>query len=152
LCAGNPRFGRGYGVGEQAADAVSWATGVSLLLFIQPGRCADIGAPAQGFVQAGHLQRRGMAEEYLARKVDTKATLLQVPLGDAALEYRALTAGGPAELIAATTTSSPLVGIAYGAITSTDSRQPAGAAVTAALTPCNVSFAGFCGHGNGCGW
>jgi hypothetical protein len=74
--------------------------------------------------------------------------MLQAPLGDAALEYRALTARGPAQLIAAATAGILLVGIAYGAIASADSRQSAGEAVTAALTVGGVSFAGFCGHRN----
>jgi hypothetical protein len=47
-----------------------------LLLLVQPGRRADIGTPAQCLIETGHLQRRGMADEYLAREIDTQAAVL----------------------------------------------------------------------------
>lgn len=93
-----------------------------------------------------------MAEEYLAREIDAQAAMLQAPLGDAALEYRALTPAGVAQLVATATAGILLIVITCGAIASADSRQSAGEAFTAALTLCGVSFAAFCGHGDGCDW
>jgi hypothetical protein len=47
-----------------------------LLLLVQPGRRADVSTPAQRLIQTDHLQRRGMADEYLAREIDTQAAML----------------------------------------------------------------------------
>jgi hypothetical protein len=62
-------------MGVEVSGLVDRATG-QLLLLVQPGRRADIGTPAQCLIQTGHLQRRGMADEYLAREIDTQAAML----------------------------------------------------------------------------
>ena len=53
------------GLWDLPAGQAGW-----LLLFIQPGRRADFGTPAQSLIKTGHFQGRGMADEYLAWKVE----------------------------------------------------------------------------------
>ena len=110
------------------AGQVGW-----LQLFSQPGRRADFGTPTQSLVKTGHLQGWGMADEHLARKVEAQAAMLQAPFYDTALEYRALTAGRPAQLVGATTTGALLACVARGTIAAADGGHSPGEAVTLAL-------------------
>ena len=123
-----------------------------LLLLIQPGRRADIGTPAQGFIKAGHLQGRGMADKHLAREIEAQATVLQAPLDDATFKDRAFTAARPAQLVGATTAGAFLAGVARGTIAAADGGQSAGEAVTPALPRCTMSLAEFCAHGGSSGF
>jgi hypothetical protein len=123
-----------------------------LLLLIQPGRRADVGTPAQGFIKSGHLQGRGMADEHLAREIEAQAAVLQASLDDAALKDRAFTAARLAQLVGATTAGAFLAGVACSTIAAADGGQSSGEAVTPALPRCSVFSAGFCGHGGRSGW
>lgn len=74
-----------------------------------------------------------MADEHLARKVEAQAAMLQPPLYDAALEYRALASGRPAQLVGATAAGAILAGVARGTIAAADGSQSPGEAITLAL-------------------
>ena len=91
------------------------------LLLSQPGGCADLGPAAQGFVAASHLQRRGLAGENLAWKVEAEATVLEAAERDAALVDSALAPACLPQLVAAATAKAILHGITLGAIPAADS-------------------------------
>jgi hypothetical protein len=82
-----------------------------LVKLVQPGRRAELGAPAQGFVKTRYFQGRGMADEYLAREIEAQAAMLQAPRGDAACKNRAFATARAARLGGAPTASVLLVGI-----------------------------------------
>lgn len=123
-----------------------------LSLLIQPGRRADFGTPAKSLIKTGHLEGRGMADEHLARKVQAQAAMLQPPLGDAALEHKAVTTERPAQLVGATTAGAILVGVARGTMAAADGGQSPGEAATPALPRSFLSSARFCDHGFWSGW
>jgi hypothetical protein len=106
------------------------AWSVAVLLFLQPGDGADLGAPAEGPVVSGHIQWRGVTDKHLARKIDAQAAVFQTPIRDAALKDGAFAFAGFPKLVATATADAILVGGAQLAIPSTDGGQPAPHAFT----------------------
>jgi len=141
-----PRLGWSFWREEGSGDYLRGRRGW-LSLLIQPGRRADFGTPAQSLVETGHLQRRGVADEHLARKVEAQAAVLQPPLDDAALEYEALATGSPAQLVGAAAASALPAGIARSTVAAAYRRQSTGEAVALVLPRCCLSSARLCGHG-----
>ena len=74
-----------------------------------------------------------MADEYLARKVEAQAAVLQAPLNDAALEYETIATGRPAQLVGATAASAVLAGVARGTVAAADGGQSTAEAIAAVL-------------------
>lgn len=103
---------------------------VAVLLFLQPGDGADLGATAEGSVVFGHIQWGGVAHKNLAGEIDTQATVLQPPFRDAALKDGAFAFAGFPKLVAATTADAILEGGAQLAVPPADGGQPAPHAFT----------------------
>jgi hypothetical protein len=94
-------------------------------LFIEPGYGADIRTTAQCLVQASDVQRRGVAHEHLTGKIKTEPAMLQASLDDATLKDGTFASACRAELVAATTAETFLVGIARTAVAAADRCNPA---------------------------
>lgn len=102
------------------------------LLFVQPSSGANLCPAAHSPKESRHVERGGLADEYLARKIQAHATVLQAPFQDTALKDRALALAGASKLIAAAAAGSSLKGVTVSAVAAADGRQTPAEAITPA--------------------
>ena len=73
------------------------------LLFVQPGRRADLGAAAEGAIVAGHLLGPGVTPKHLAGEIGAEAAVLEPAAADAAAKDGTVALARLAQLVATAT-------------------------------------------------
>jgi hypothetical protein len=90
------------------------------LLLLQPGTGTNLGTAAEGLIAPHYCQRRNVAQEYLARKIEALAAVSQSSLQNTTLKYGTLAATSTPQLIATTTAGVVKQGITPTAVMTAD--------------------------------